>query len=630
MDVVAHPDDDLYFMNPDIRQSITDGQQLTTVYLTAGEADGRNIDGRNEARLRSLGALPPADRPGYALARQNGIRAAYAQMATGSPTSPWIREAIPTAGGGAAELDVLSARPQVRLLWLEMREAESIHGNVPVSLHGLWDGGVTSIPAQAVADGPVTKAFSYTSTQVVNTLAGIFGVIRPTLVRTQDPTPGGDPNADHQDHIYGARFVQAALARYAAEVPASRRPHFTVQTYLGYQSGEFRPALAAGAARLKLQSLLTYGWSGKQDYCGRSPLGCGDRKIDTRPQGYGDWAGTIRYARDTSTSWLLSGPGGSMRAFGVLDGQAAVWNRTGATWSGPHLLGGTGIDQVASAMRLPGGATVLFATRTLGSTPADYRREVVYTVQSRAGFGPWRSLSFPDAVSRQASLDISAPAVTVDASGRLHVYVRDGDFTLRERTGRDDGTWGPWRHLGGSGVRGNPVAVEARGRVFVFASTTRSVLAWEAPRPGAELGPATSTDLPATTLPLTVSASGADARLCFRQPGTGRVMTALVRPAAHGRVLSTLAARDGAQGYGPVAATAGVLAGRAADGTLAVSGPVGPGWHGSPYRGLFSGEPSVVSDGSSVEVAVVGADARLHTTTVPDPKPGATEHAVAT
>ncbi|MEV6681577.1 PIG-L family deacetylase [Streptomyces erythrochromogenes] len=619
VDFVAHPDDDLYFMNPEIRQSITAGQRLTTVYLTSGASDGRNIDGRDEKKMEARHDLPAPDRPGYALARQNGIRAAYAQMATGSRTSPWTRSTVPTAGGGAAELDVLRARPGVRLLWLELREAGSIHGDAPVSMHGLWDGRTPVLPSQLVTGGPVTKPFSYTRAGFVDTLTGVLDSIRPTLVRTQDPTPGGDPNADHQDHIYGARFAQAALARYAATVPVPQRPHFTVQTYLGYQSGQFRPALSPADAQLKLGSLLTYGWLDRVNDCG-SPVGCGDLKIATRPEGYGNWAGTIRYARSTGTSWLSEGPDGTATAFGVLDGQAAVWRRPGpdAAWTGPQLLPGTGIDQAATVVRLPGGGTALFATRTTGSGPADYHREVVYTVgNARAqDFGAWHSLSAPDTAGAQARLDISAPAVTVDGSGRLHVYIRDGDLTLRERTGSADGSWGPWTHRGGTGVRGTPVAVEADGRAFVFASTTKSVLVWSTPgQNGPDLGPAAPTGLPATTLPLTAAASGADARLYFRSPGSGEVLTAVARPGGRGADVSLLAARDGAQGYGPVTETEGVLAGRTGTGALGVSAPGAAGWQTTPV--LFSGAPSSAPDGSMVDVAVVGADARLHVSAVP-------------
>ncbi|MFE3289079.1 PIG-L family deacetylase, partial [Streptomyces sp. NPDC059233] len=38
LQVVAHPDDDLFFMNPDLSRSISTGIKVTTVYLTSGES----------------------------------------------------------------------------------------------------------------------------------------------------------------------------------------------------------------------------------------------------------------------------------------------------------------------------------------------------------------------------------------------------------------------------------------------------------------------------------------------------------------------------------------------------------------------------------------------------------------
>ncbi|MFJ7265697.1 PIG-L family deacetylase [Streptomyces sp. NPDC099050] len=224
LQVLAHPDDDLYFMNPDLRYSIAAGHPVTSVYLTSGEADGINA---GSARA----ATTPPDKPAYAEARQNGIRSAYAQMATGDRDSPWRRTVVPTAGGGHAELDVLTAKPQVNLVWLQMREAGNVWADRPDSLHGPWDGRVPRLESMLASGSPVKQQFTYTKDQVVRSLVGILARYGPTTVRSQDPTPGRFPDSrhytDHQDHFYGARFVQVALGAYAKEV--KDRPHFSVQ-----------------------------------------------------------------------------------------------------------------------------------------------------------------------------------------------------------------------------------------------------------------------------------------------------------------------------------------------------------------------------------------------------------------
>src|SRR6185503_13079549 len=115
-------------------------------------------------------------------------------------------------------------------------------------------------------------------------------------------------------------------------------------------------------------------------------------------------------------------------AFATLDGRTAYWTRTpGGDWAGPMFLPGTGIDPGATAARLPGGRIAVLATRTtLGPAPAEYRREVVYAVQSvpDGPFGPWQSLGTPERTDDEGTSAISAPAVAVDARGLLTVYLR--------------------------------------------------------------------------------------------------------------------------------------------------------------------------------------------------------------
>ncbi|MEU5809353.1 PIG-L family deacetylase [Streptomyces sp. NPDC047718] len=640
--VVAHPDDDLFFMNPDLSRSISAGVKVTTVYLTSGESDGRN-----EAHSPHLNDPElPADRAAYAEARQNGIRAAYAQMATGDRTSPWERSSVPTAGGGSAEVDVLVAHPEVNLVWMQLREARSISGDNPDSLRGLWDDRVPALGAQLTSGTPVQPSFSYTKDQAIDAIAGVFARYRPTTIRTQDPTPGrsagGGAFLDHQDHMYGARFVQAAAERYAK---SGDRPHFSLQNYVGYPNTALPPTLDPQTAEEKLGYLKTYAWTDHEDWCG-SPAGCGDRKTATRPTGAG-WNQTLRYARGDGTSWMAEGRAGRLWAFAVLDGQMAYWSRNGARapWQGPRFLAGTGIDTGATAARLPDGRIAVFGTRTtLGAAHEAYAREVVYAVQAApdGAFGPWQSLGTPDVSDISATSAISAPAVSVDGTGRMTVYVRDSRRTLRARTQpTPDGDFGAWQNLGGSGLLGDPVtATDGSGRRHVYAATAGTVLAWVQPArtPDTPYSGPLPTGLPATTGPLSVSPQeDGGIRLYFRRPGTGAVGTDLAvagtgggegegqgegtrggegagaaagTPAQAESSPVTEAGGDG--GYGAVSVAGRLLAGRAGAGTVSVSGTDGPpSWHESQM--LYTGAPAAVAqpDGSAV-AAAVGLDAGLH------------------
>ncbi|WP_424214044.1 PIG-L family deacetylase [Streptomyces sp. BI20] len=617
--IVAHPDDDLYFMNPDLSQSLRAGLRVTTTYLTSGEADGRNE--AHSAQLKD--PVRPADRPAYAEARQNGIRSAYALMATGDRTSPWRRETAPTAGGGTAEVDVLVAEPRVNLVWMQLRESRSISGDAPVSLPALWNGRTPTLPTLLTSGTPVTKPSAYTRDQLVDAIAGVLRRYQPTTVRTQDPSPGMNGRTkkfiDHQDHIYGARFAQAALARYAQ---VKDRPHFTVQSYVGYLNSYLPPTLPAQTAATKLNVMKSYAWSDRQDWC-KSPAGCGDRKVAARPQG-NHWTQAMRYARADTTSWLVEGAPDHLTAFTPVDGQVGVWRRPGpnAPWSGPTLLPGTGMDAGVTALRLPDRRIAVLGTRTdLGTRGTDYRREVVLSVQNApdGAFGPWTSLGTPETSDAWTSA-ISAPTALVDDSGRLTVVLRDSARTLRARAQLPTGGWGPWQRLGGANLQGDPIAAhDARGHGIVFSATPRGIAIWTRPNANAPLKDTGPNALPAPTGPLTAVPETDGVRLYFRQAGAGTVRTTLVRADGPRPTLTRPADLGGQGGYGAVAATGTTLTGRAGTPTVATAPAGGAGaWTESPL--LYTGAPAATTqaDGTTT-TTVLGLDATLHTLTTPTP-----------
>ncbi|MCY0958054.1 PIG-L family deacetylase [Streptomyces sp. H27-H5] len=612
MQIVAHPDDDLFFMNPDTGHSVRSGRPMTSVYVTSGEADGVNAPGR-----ASVGhPMPPADRPQYAEARQNGIRAAYAQMATGDKTSPWTRTSIPTTGGGTAELDTLQAHPQINLVWIQLREAREMYKDVAHSLRGLWNGQTPSLEP-FLASGTPAQPISYTKDQLVDALVGLMQRFRPTHIRTLDPTPAREgvrhQIIDHQDHVFSARFAQAALQKYAA---LSGHPNFTVQTYLGYNTSYLPHTLDKAGADAKAETVKTYAWMDPKDnYCG-SPAGCGDRKVSNRPYG-NNWAQSIRYSRANSTSWLQPGEDGSLWAFGVLDQKLAVWHKpsgTNDTWAAPKLLAADGLlDGGLTSVRLPDGRIAVFGTCTHLGRGADYRREIVTTVQQRPGgdFGPFRPLGSPPQSGASVLSDLSAPAPAVDGSGRLAVFVRGGDLRLYQIEQDAKGKWSGWSDLGGTGLHGDPAATtDSAGRIHVVAATPKSVLTWAQSTPGAPLSARPrQSGLPATTVSgLSARADGDGVRVFFRKPDSGAVQTAVLDGSGRPVVLDL----GGVGGYGAVGLCGPAIAGRGPDGTLGTTliGGGTPRW--TTAQLLISGAPAGVRTGSDGFLTVLGLDAKLY------------------
>ena len=170
LQVVAHPDDDLYFLNPDIADSVRTGGEVTTVVLTTAEAGG--------------GAA-------FAAARQHGLRSAYARMAGADDDAPWRRSVLVTRGG-EAELCELEADARIRLVFLDISMG-GYTGSTPgdenhTPLAALFHGTETTRPVLQPSESAITGGV-YTRDQLVGTLADLMDRFLPTVVRTMDPDP---------------------------------------------------------------------------------------------------------------------------------------------------------------------------------------------------------------------------------------------------------------------------------------------------------------------------------------------------------------------------------------------------------------------------------------------------------
>ncbi|MBP2322287.1 LmbE family N-acetylglucosaminyl deacetylase [Kibdelosporangium banguiense] len=217
--VVAHADDDVIFMNPDLASGIRAGQATTGVYLTAGETD-------------------KADAEAYAARRQAGTRAAYARMA-GVPDE-WDASRLDVDARHAVELYTLRARPQVKVVFVNLPE-----NNDPRAAGGraalvrLWRDDRDNLRVRTLVPtgGVVTRPYFYTHEDVVELLVKLFDRFQPTVVRAQDPDPDKRYAKDwpgfhdHPDHIMAARFTEEASQRYLG-------PRFVLENYRDYNVAE--------------------------------------------------------------------------------------------------------------------------------------------------------------------------------------------------------------------------------------------------------------------------------------------------------------------------------------------------------------------------------------------------------
>lgn len=625
--VIAHPDDSLYFMNPELEQSIRSGAPTITVCLTGGESDGRNA-------LANTPGYPklPERRPEFVRARINGLREATAQMATGDWLSPWKVETLSLLPGLQVELQTLKAAPQVQLIFMELVEARFIRVPRRESLRGLWLGATPKLPTLVPAHSPVKRGFLYTRQQVIDSLVAVFDRYRPTVVRTLDPSPthravqqqfpGSPPELtgishyDHQDHTTSAYFAQAALAEYWGRGHA--RPT-AVESFVGYEVSLLPSNLDAATTRHKVKILDTYGWADGKD-CGDA-AGCGDRKVGKRSKDV-RWSNNCRHRAPGTQRWVQPLPDGRLAAFGLLDGAVHCWTETrpgSGTWSRPASVGGSMLEGQVQVLRHPDGTLQLFSVRTqLPARGKEHRRDVVTARQTgrtpRGGtpaFGGWESLGSPEA-DPERSMEVGHPLAVADKDGKVYVLVRDWAGNLLFRTGEGGRDWTDWERLS---VEDEPVSVldgmdavlDDKGRLHVVAADTKTVHHWVSESEGEPPQPAGATRLPTASGPLSLAPlSGGGVRLAMRQPGTARVIVADRPDNGKWRVTSECAPIGG---YGRVALAQDgrtvALAARDDAGRVRVSkgsGRPGP-WQagGVPHR--FT--PAVAKDAKGRVVAVV-------------------------
>ncbi|MEU8786763.1 PIG-L family deacetylase [Streptomyces sp. NPDC048637] len=576
--VIAHADDALYFMNPDLEQSLRSGARSVTVCLTGGEADGHNVSRHAPAPERI-----PKDRAAFSRARANGLRAACAAMATGDPAARWDVAALSLIPGFQVEIQTLRDAPQHQLIFLELVEARAVWQARTISLRGLWLGATGTLPTLRPAHTPVERQFHYTRDQVTQTLVAVLDRARPTVVRTLDPnavhsrrrppaTPDRDPRLaglryyDHQDHTASAYFAQAALAAYR-----DRGRPAIVEHYLGYEDGVLPHDVDLTTARRKAELLSLYGWADHRA-CG-DPAGCGDRKVGGSAfSGLSrNWTRSTRLRAPGSNAWIRPDRHGRLAAFAVLGGTAYCWAETrpgSGRFGAPVPVGGALLQGQIHVVRRPDGALQLFASRTvLPDRHTVHRRELLTAPQTGTGpdgvpaFAHWEALGSPDA-DPVRSLEIGFPAAVAAPDGTVHVFVRTWDGNIAHRSGPHGRHWSPWERL--EGPVGTPVAsprivdgldacVDSDGLIHLVAPGTGTVQHWVSREAGAVPRPAAVTGLPQPAGPVSIVplADGA-VRAVFRRPVTAQVLIAERQRTIGGW---RVAARcEAVGGYGRVAA----------------------------------------------------------------------------
>ncbi len=203
---VAHQDDDLLFLNPELEQTVRAGCPVSTIFLTAGD-DGNDLN--------------------YVTSRENGARAAYAVMA--QVPNRWTEHDLTVNDHRLASF-TLDGREGVRLTFVRLPDGEPNGNGTPrygqQSLLKLIRGQIPKIQ-------PVDNASDrgYPEQELLGTLTSLINRSDAQRILTLDydnTSFGYDAggSADHSDHGIGARYFRKAAYQ------ADRQPK--VGPYLGY------------------------------------------------------------------------------------------------------------------------------------------------------------------------------------------------------------------------------------------------------------------------------------------------------------------------------------------------------------------------------------------------------------
>ncbi|MFF8842923.1 PIG-L family deacetylase [Streptomyces sp. NPDC015127] len=641
MQIVAHPDDDLFFMNPDVAQTLASGIPVISVYVTDGGSFGKNVI--------PGGPEPAADIPAYVSSRQQGLRQAYAQMLRAPLFTEWERTTIRLPGGHEAELNRLEHRGRrAELIFLNLR-MHAKHRGRAVNMTHLWATPGVRLPIQPAPDSPVRAHLTYGRDDLVAALVSLLRRYRPTLIRTLDPDPDAQVHSpqhprgsdqpgysDHPDHTAAALFTWRALTEWArASERGAKVPAFQTESYRGYYNQRWPHNLPWETVALKTRYLNAYGgdpsWEcGNASGCGDYAIG-GDRVLASKR----GWVRSTHRRYPAAGPRVVSGADGRMTVYGVLGTRLARWSGTpDGRLGAPEDLGGGALAPAIAVTTTADGRHLVFGLRfsRLEARTSRNVREIVMLRQLTPGgdFEPtWRSLGNPETDPRRTRL-AGTPTVVTGADGRVHLFVRNGSKGVSTRVLDEQGRWSRWRRLSGGYVQdGLAATVDGDGLIHLFAASSGWVEHWmqRTPTSGLRKGTRRYVAEPGD-VPDAVTASDGSVLIGYRRVASDRVMVERLGAGRAGRW--TTVADTSVPGYGRVglvggrkpgvdqllmAVTTGTR-GLVYDGRDGAVAPTGARQHAA----VTAGNPAPVSaaGGGPAAVVTLGLDGGPVVTELPD------------
>jgi LmbE family N-acetylglucosaminyl deacetylase len=210
MNIVAHEDDDLLFMNPDLQTAIDQQKCLTTVFVTAGDSGASDS---------------------YSHERMRGSQAAYSYMYN-LPDVWQTRQA--RLQDKSVTVATLNGAPRLSLIFLNLPDGSptgnGFKSREHASLARLRYGMMTHLR-------PIEGQGSYDRDGMEQTLLTLMNRYQPQEVRTQNYSNNWH-DGDHSDHHAVGYFTRHVFEQYNANA--------TLVSYAGYPVRNY-PANVAGS-----------------------------------------------------------------------------------------------------------------------------------------------------------------------------------------------------------------------------------------------------------------------------------------------------------------------------------------------------------------------------------------------
>ena len=226
MNIVAHQDDDLLFMNPALTHDIQAGYCVRTVYITAGD------DGQNQY---------------YWLSRERGSEAAYLKMA-GLQNTLWVERTIEINDHEFVTLARPEGLPRILLVFMHLpdgnQQGQGFESSHYESLLKLVAGRINIIHS-------IDGQSSYSSSDLTNALAALIDIYRPSEIRSQanDITSHA---SDHSDHIATGHYADTADSKYSPQLP------IPLTYYMGYPVHDLAQNVFGQDLQAKEDTFLAY------------------------------------------------------------------------------------------------------------------------------------------------------------------------------------------------------------------------------------------------------------------------------------------------------------------------------------------------------------------------------------